>query len=160
MSATAGVKPAVKAKVYLNTDEYDDPTWVDMDIIRDVNTGKPWDLGDASTRASRVKLYAPTQQDWALTATARCDNADTNYKALTGASVSAAMLDLLILDGPITSEGTEGYRAWLHVSETGQDQTIGNNLYKNFDFKPGVAPDLPKCVTVGASSALTMTSPG
>jgi len=161
MAATSAVKPAIKAVVYRNTGTDGTPTWTAQTIIRDVNVSKPWDFGDASTRASRAKLFHPTQMDIQVTMTARCDDADAGYVAIDNAACSAAMLDLLILDGPITTEGSRGVRAYFHVSDTGQDQAIGNILYKNYEFKPGFNTNrLPQYVVMGSGSSITATDPG
>lgn len=160
MAASAGAHVAVKAKLYRNSGTYGSPTWAALDLVKDVSTGSPWDMVDASVRGSRVKLYAPTQIDFAINMTMRIDYADTGYQAIRAAAVSAAALDLLVLDGAITEEGAQGFRADFHVSLTAQDQAIGNVLYDSFDLKPGVATNYPKAIVVGTASALTPTAPG
>jgi hypothetical protein len=161
MAAVSAIKPAIKAKVYRNTGTYGSPTWGAIDNVRDASVNRPWDLADASTRGTRVKLYHPTQIDFAVTLTVRCDDLDTAYLALDAAAVSGTAQDLLIIDGAITTEGSRGIRAHFHVSDTGQDQAIGNILYKNYELKPGFSSDgYPKAISVGASSALTATDPG
>jgi hypothetical protein len=161
MPAVSAVKPAIKAVVYRNSGTYASPTWVAIDFVRDANIGKPWDFGDASIRATRVKLYHPTQMDIAPSVTVRCDDANAGYLALEAPSNSGAAIELLILDGPIATEGSRGVRAFFHVSDTGQDQAIGNVLYKTFELKPAFSTDgYPKYIVTGASSALTATDPG
>jgi hypothetical protein len=161
MAAVSAVKPAIKAIIYRNTASYGSPTWTALTLVRDVNAARPWDFGDASIRASRVKLYHPTQMDFAFSMTMRCDDADTGYLAIDAAAVSGAQIEFLILDGPLTTEGTRGVRASFHISDTGQDQAIGNILYKNYELKAGFSTDAyPKAISVGASSALTETAPG
>jgi hypothetical protein len=160
MPAVSAIKPAIKAKFYRNTGNYGTPVWVAIDYIRDANVGKGWDFTDASIRGTRVKLYAPTQVDFALTATARCDDLDAGYLALDALTVNGATADFLVLDGALTVEGTRGVRADFHVSDAGQDQSIGNVLYKQFELKPGVSANFPMAIVVGASSAITMTAPG
>lgn len=165
MAGTPGVKPAVKAVTYRNAGTYASPTWTALPLIMDENFGKPWDFADAFTRQSRVKMYGPTQVDFQITAKIRCDDVDAGYAALETAAVSGATLDLLILDGPLTAEGARGARASFHVSHTGQDQAIGNNLYSEYEFKPGYAYNsgvlqTPTAVVVGASSTITETNPG
>lgn len=161
MAATSAVKPAIKAVVYRNTGTYGSPTWTAIDFVRDANIGKPWDFGDASIRATRVKLYHPTQMDIAPSLTVRCDDANAGYLALESSANSGSPIELLILDGPIATEGVRGVRASFHVSDTGQDQAIGNVLYKNFELKPAFSTDAyPKYVVTGSGSALTETAPG
>jgi hypothetical protein len=164
MAAVSAIKPAIKAVIYRNTASstpYASPTWTALTLVRDVNAARPWDFGDASIRATRVKLYHPTQMDFAFSMTMRCDDLDTGYLAIDAAAVSGAVLDLLILDGALTVEGSRGVRAHFHVSDTGQDQAIGNILYKTYELKAGFSSDgVPKAISVGASSAITATDPG
>jgi hypothetical protein len=170
MAAESGVKPAILAKVYRNSasggTKYASPTWTAIDMVRDASIAKPWDLVEASVRASRVKMYHPTQMDIPVSLTVRCDNADTGYLALAGAADEGTTLDILIVDGAVTVEGSRGARAHFHVSDTGQDQSIGAVLYKTFELKPGFgaddngAPVYPKYAVVGASSAVTFSDPG
>lgn len=165
MPATPGVKPAVKGVVYRNTGAYASPTWTPQPIVADVNLGRAWDFADASTRQSRVKMYGNTLLDFAVTLKIRCDDADANYQAIDAASVSGGVLDLLILDGPLSAQGALGVRAAFLVSDTGQDQAIANVLFKTYELKPGFAYNsgalqTPTAVVVGAGSAIVETNPG
>ncbi len=170
MAASPGIKPAIKAVLYRNTasdgTKYATPTWTAVDHVRDVSAATPWDMASADIRATRVKLYHPTQQDFAFSAVVRCDDANAGYQALLAASQEGTALDLLILDGPIGVEGSAGVRAFFHVSNTGQDQAIGNVLYSTFDLKPGFgvndsgAAAYPKYAVAGASGAMTFADPG
>jgi hypothetical protein len=169
MAAARGVKTGVNSKVYRNTasgsSKYGTPTWTEVDHIKDATAPQPWDMVDASVRASRVKLYHPTQKDLAPTILVRCDDVDAGYLAFRQAAEEGTTLDLLIIDGPLTVEGSRGFRAFFHASETGQDQAIGNVLYSAFDLKPGFgviddgSPAYPRIAVVGASSAVTYTVP-
>lgn len=161
MAAVSAVKPAIKAVIYRNTGTYASPTWTAMTLVRDVNISRPWDFASADVRATRVKLYAPTQMDFAVTVTMRCDDADAAYLAVDAAAISGAAIEFLILDGPITTEGSRGVRSSFHISDTGQDQAIGNVLYKNYELKTAFSTDaVPKSVVTGATSSLTETVPG
>ena len=161
MAASSAVKPGIKAITYRNTGTYGSPTWTAINLIRDTNTPTPWDLQDASVRATRVKLYHPTQIDFNASMVIRADDADAGYNALADAAISGTAMDLLMLDGPITTEGVRGIRAHFHVSNNNDPQEIGGIVYKTFDLKPGFSSDgVPKAIVVGASSALTQTNPG
>lgn len=160
-AAASAVKLGINAKIYRNTGTYGSPTWTAIDLTRDAQMNLPWDFGDASARATKVKLYAPTQIDFAISCVVRADDADAGYNALWDAAVGADALDLLILDGPITVEGTRGVRAHFTPSLTGMSQGAGDVEYGNFDLKAAYSSDgNPKCIEVGASSALTATEPG
>lgn len=166
MAAAYGIKIGPKCVAYRNTGTYGSPTWTAMSFVRDAQAATPWDFQDASIRDTRVKMYHPTQIDFAFSLTVRCDDADAGYQALLGAAQEGTALDLLILDGPVSTEGSAGVRSYFHVSMTGQPQGMGDVLYATFDLKPGFgldgssAPAKPKYAVAGASSALTYSDPG
>lgn len=168
MAATAGIKIGAKCVAYRNTagsTPYASPTWTGIDHVRDSTNAFPWDMADASVRASRVKLYHPTQQDFAVSLTVRCDDANAGYQALLAASQEGTTLDLLLMDGSNLTEGAAGVRAHFHASLTGQPQGIGDVLYATFDLKPGFgvndsgAPVYPKYVVAGAPTGTPATVP-
>lgn len=159
MSEAAAIQPAVNAGFYRNTGTYGTPTWTEVDIIRDVaDAGQKWDFADASSRASRAKLFGKTLIDVSGTLSARADPADAGYQAIFTASVTTTPIDVMILDGDIATEGVKGKR--LHAGfSMGQDQSIGNIIYTEFEYKPMYHSDgVPKYVEMGASSTPTYTA--
>jgi hypothetical protein len=161
MAATDGVRTGIGCKMYRNTGSYGTPTWTEIGHVRDVSAGAPWDLVDASIRAARVKVYAATQVDFAISAVVRKNDADAGYQALRAAADEGTALDLLVLDGAVTNEGARGFRAHFIPSLTGQDQAIGAVVYDTFDLKPSYSVDgNPKYAVVGASSSVTFSDPG
>lgn len=160
MAATSKTKPGILGVVYRNTGTYGSPTWTSVSLVRDAIVNTPWDMAGADARATRVKLYAATQQDFDVTLNVLDNDADTGVQALKAAANTATPLDLLIMDGPITDEGARGVRAHFLLSQN-QDQSIGNVNYNNFTCKPAFHTDgYPKYVVAGSGSALTYTAPG
>lgn len=160
MAATSAIKPGIAAGAYRNTGSYGTPTWTESTLIRDVQPAFSWDMVDASSRATRAKLYGKTQVDLAIQLVVRADDADTAYQAFVDASFSSTTsIDMMILDGDIATEGARGVRAHWLFSLSGQPQGAGDIVYSTFDIKPTFSSDgVPKSVTMGASSAPTFTS--
>jgi hypothetical protein len=162
MPATAGVRTGIDGAVYRNSGTDGSPTWVEIDIIRDVSgAGAVWDMGDASSRASRAKLYKKTQADIRPQLVARADSADTGYQALYDAANSpAGTLDLLVLDGPLTEDGATGFRSYWNVNiSTPPTQGAGEIQYTTFELSPAWNSNrYPSVCDVGAASALTLTA--
>ena len=160
MAAAAGAKVGIDGAVYRNTGTYASPTWVEIDLVRDAEPTFPWDMGDASARTTRAKLYAKTQADLGVKLTVRADDANAGYGALWDAAMSGtALLDMLVLNGPLTKEGAKGVRANWNVSEDSESQGAGDVVYSAFTLKPGYSTDgVPSAITVGASSAITATA--
>jgi hypothetical protein len=153
--------PGAESAALLNTGTYVSPTWTEMTSVRDVNGGHPvWDFGDASDRRTRVKQFQKTQADMSTTLNVRADPAAADYVALFGAAHSkTALLDLMILNGDIATEGAIGIRAEFSVGlQQGNQQVDGVN-YNSFDLKPqATANGNPSVVVMGAASAPTFTA--
>ena len=168
MPAARGPKTGINSVVYRNTatgaSKYATPTWSAVDHTRDGTPNQAWDLGDAAIRATKVKLYHPTQKEMQMSVVVRCDDVDAGYLALKGASELGTALDMLVLDGPISTEGSRGFRSYFFVSESGQPQGAGDVLYSTFDLRPGFglldsgSPAYPTLAVTGASSAVTYTA--
>lgn len=160
MAAAGGAKAGIDGAVYRNTGTYGSPTWAEVTAVRNVNPAYPWDMGDASARATNVKLFRKTQADWSLSFDVRCDDLDAGYQAVyDNAFLPATLLDMMFLNGPITEEGAAGVRFHANLSISGTTQGIGDVQYDTFDAKPGYHTDgVPKVVDVGTASALTYTA--
>lgn len=160
MAASPGPKVGINGAVLRNSGSYGTPTLAEIELIRDVTPAFPWDMGDASTRTSRAKLYAKTQVDFQIQVVCRMDDSDTGFQLLYDAAMSpTTVLDLHVLDGPVTEEGAAGVRFHALVSLTGESQGVGDVQYATFELKPGYSSDgVPKVVDVGASSVLAYTA--
>lgn len=160
MAAAAGSKAGINASAYRNTGTFGLPTWTAVGLIRTVTPGGAWDFADASARETRVKLFGKTQVDLSGQMECRADDADTAYVALLAAAMSqTAVIDFLILNGPITKEGASGFRGEMLLSYAGESQGLGDNVYTQLDYKPAwTSNGYPKSVVMGASSAPTFTA--
>jgi hypothetical protein len=161
MAATSHVKLGVKARAYRNTGTYGSPTWTALNLVRDLTVNAPWDVADASSRGSRVKLNAKTMMGLTFNLTLRKDDLDAGAVAMLAAAMEDTAIDMLILDEAITNEGSTGFRCHMLVNLTSEDQGAGAVLYPNFDLLPTFSSEGdPKYITVGAASALTSADPG
>lgn len=160
MAATSAVKPGVNARVYRNTGTYGSPTWTAVNLTKDGNVSAPWDMVEAGARETKAKLYGKTRIDIQIGLTVRADDLDAGYNALADAAMSqTTVMDMLILDGPITVEGARGFRAHFLVNESSQPQEIDGIIYDSFDLKPAWSSEgYPSKVVMGASSSPTFTA--
>jgi hypothetical protein len=160
MAAADRVLTGVEAKVYQNGGTPTTPTWTAVDRVRSVTANQKWNRADSSARESRAVLQAKTQIALSGTIEVRATPADAGYDSFYSASClpSESALDLMILDGPITQEGSRGVRAFMNL-DGGQNQGIGDVLYTTFDYDPAWNKLLyPSRVAVGATGTLTYTA--
>lgn len=142
----------ILSKVYRNTGSYGSPTWTEVTLVSDVTVTPSWDKGDGSVRASRVKQSAKTQMGLEMSVKIRVDLTDAGYLAFLSGLHSDTLLDLMILDGPSTTNGVQGYRADFGVFSGSEDQSMGAVLYRDFSIEPGVSSNPAKSVTVSAGA--------
>jgi hypothetical protein len=161
MAATAGPKPGIKGAVLRNTGTYGSPTWTEFDLVKDVSFPPAWDIADASSRQTRVKLNAKTMMGCVVGISVRQDDADTGYVAIDDAHYEDTVIDMLVLSGPLTTEGSRGVRMHFIVNKTAEDQSSGAIIYSQYDLLPAFSTEGdPKWIKVGAASALTAADPG
>lgn len=155
-----GAKLAIDAVLLIRTaGNYNTPTWTELDLARDVQADPTWDKADAFTRQSKVKAYAKTLLELGFTAAVKVDSSDNTYGTVLDAFYdSDTVLDVLMLDGPADTNGSDGYRFDAHVVKASQDQSIGNVLYRDFEFCPAAfATNAPKRALV-ANNAPVFTA--
>ncbi len=116
---------------------------------------------DASIRGTPAKLFGKGQVDLAVSLEVRADDLDAGYQALWDAAMDQdTTIDLLILNGLVTVEGSLGIRAEFLVNMTGDTQGAGDLIYSTFELKPTwtTAARYPLKAEIGAGPALSTTA--
>lgn len=154
-------KLGMNAKLYWRSaGTYGAPTWTEASIISDVTIDVTWDEADASARESRITQVVKTMLPLSVTARLKKKPLDSTYEAFMNAIISDDALDLLILDGDMTVEGTRGWRADWQVFSGSEDQSMGNVLFEDMTLKPSITDNLVLAVKVAAGGVLTYSEPG
>lgn len=151
-----GLKAGIDASLYLNTGSYGAPTWVEADLFSQVTPNGGWDKADILIRRSHVKYGAKTVIDLGFSGKMLCDDADPNYQLFLAAWKGLnATVDLLVLDGPLETSGSFGYRADFQITAGGQDQPVDDVLYRDFEAVPYPTANKPQWITCTGSGAFT-----
>lgn len=158
--AASAVKPGIGGRVYRNTGSYGSPSWTAQNLVKDVTFTMPWDMVEAGARETRAKLFMKARTDITFSVVMRADDAAADYNAFSDAACSpTAVMDLLILDGLISVEGTRGVRAEFLANNDGQPQEADGSIYTTFTLKPTwTSNGYPSTVEMGASSTPTLTA--
>ena len=153
----------IRSNLWINSGTENTPAWNLLDLISDCNVNAPWDEGDASSRQSRVKMSEPTMLGLEITGKVRVKNSELNaaYLLMMAANRDDSPIDVLVLNGQMTENGVDGFRAYMKVFNWGEDQSLGVVLYKDFTLKPCIPPgsgQVPKYarVTGGILAYFTM----
>jgi hypothetical protein len=146
------VKYAFKGKIYFNGASYGSPTWNLVDAVKDVKVGASFDEFDASTRqGGGIKQSEPVLLGLDITGMIRTDETDTSgFVALETAFLTRAAIDIMVLDGGSTVNGSRGYRFDAKNFKFGQDESLSNILYREFELKPCVSANAAYKVVVAA----------
>lgn len=150
MSAT--VKYGFHGSLYFNSGSYGSPTWNLVSAIKDCQLEATFDDQEATTRqGGGLKEHEPTLLDIVFTGKIRTDEGDTTgYLALETATLSRAILDVMILDGASTVNGSRGYRLDVKNHKFSQAEGVADILYKDFDIK--------KCISVNPAKTAIVAS--
>jgi hypothetical protein len=132
-------------KLYRNTDDpYDNtPTWSLVPNIKDLTRGLDKALADASTRGSTFRQQVGTLKDLTIDFEMVYDPSDTDYDAFEDAYFNDTDVEILILDGLITTAGSKGIRFMSQVSKFGVDEKLEDVGRTPVTLVPSYAPTNP-----------------
>ena len=153
-------KIGIKCVLYRNTGTNGSPSWSAVTVIADLTANTTWDKGPADSRSSRIKKSVKTMLGLTFSGTMKKTPDDANYEAFMNAIIADSVLDLLILDGPSTTNGVRGWRIDAQIFEGTEDQGMSvGALYEAISIEPTDSVNEPKAVLV-TGGALTYAAPG
>ena len=119
-----------------------------------MKVGASFNKQEASVRAGNgVVQSEPVQLDLSITGKVATDEADTNgFVAMETAFLTRASLDVMVLDGASTVDGSRGYRFDVKVFKFEEDQGNEQVLFRDFELAPCLSANPVKkaIVTSGA----------
>lgn len=160
MAAAAGAHLGINAVLYRNTGSFGSPVWSPCQLISSSTTAPKWDKGEGSVRGSRVKQYAKTLADVTINPKMRVDYADANFAAFWVAANNDNVLNLLILNAPITVEGARGYWLDMQVGANVENQDLTVVEFQEFELFPYVTSNQQSYVIMAANNTPTSTAIG
>lgn len=122
--------------LYRNSATYGSPTWVLINTVKDVTVTDKLDEVDASCRASNFKLTEPGQEDFSIETVILADTANTQYQALLDAHNAKTAIDLLALDGPVATVGSQGHRCICKILDFSRGEPLNDLATNNVVAKP------------------------
>lgn len=146
----------VLSGAYINTASYATPTWVEIAVLGDCAVNPSYEEGDASTRESRVAYTATTRFMIEISGRVKVTPDNVQYEALLTAFIEDQPVEFLFLNGKKEKADSTGFRFHGKVFSLGEDQALGNVLYKDFVIKPCppvVVAEVPKAARVSNDGA-------
>jgi hypothetical protein len=139
MAATSP-RYGLDAKIYRNTGSYGTPSWTELTFVRDVTVAGAATEGDVSTRGSRLKVTAAVMLDYSIDVEMLKKDDDTSYQALLDVfnhTSAGQTIELLIIDGAVSTTGNEGLRAHFSVVKFDDAQPLDGVQMVSATIKPG-----------------------
>lgn len=148
MAASVGLD----AKAYYNEGTYAAPDWTEITAVRDINFNLEKGKADTSSRGNEGwKTYKATLKDASIEMTLVWDTSDASFAALQGAFFDGTQIEVLILDGPVTTSGSEGLRATMEVFSFSRGEPLEDTLTANVTLAPSKADNNPEWYTAVGS---------
>lgn len=131
-------KMAIDAVVLLRlAGNYNTPTFTELELARDVQITPAWDEAEAFSRETIMKEFAKGLLGLEFTMSVKCAVGDPAYDAMMDSFADRkGVIDMVILDGGQTTNGSEGFRFDAGVFSAGQNQEISGVQYRDFGVKP------------------------
>jgi len=146
---------------YNNSGVYAAPTWVEVDLIENLKITAAWNEGEASARREQVQVFEPTNMNLSLEGRIRKEITDVTYLFFRLMHNTRSLIDILVLDGPRTVNGSDGFRFNAKIHGWDEDQALQNVLFKEFALKPCMTViTQPPCIVIVNGGVLSFTTIG
>lgn len=151
-------KKAYNRAFYRNTGTFGSPTWNLTDHVKDVAFVYAKDSLDATTRASgKLKEYEPGRGDFSITGMIMVDESDADFAAFETADLADSLLDIMILDGLSSVNGSRGYRMEMKLSSFTEETADDGVLFRSFELKPCISANAKQSVVVSTGAPVFTT---
>lgn len=159
MSTT--VKRGYNGKMYINTGTHGSPVLVEVANLTDAKVSAAFDKTEATTRqGGGTKQSHPTLFDPGFSAKIRSDDSDTTgYIYLETAFYGRSIVDVILLDGASSVNGSRGVRFDANVFKWDESQGNDEVMFRDFELSPGVTAN-PAMNVIVASGAPVYTTVG
>jgi hypothetical protein len=129
-------KIGLDCRLYRNTGTYASPVWNEITNVSDVTIPLSKGEAETSTRAAAWKTRRGTLKDASIDFTLRAVANDADYTALLNSYLNNTPIELLALDGPVGTTGSQGLRAVCEVFNFQASQALENAVGFEVSCKP------------------------
>jgi len=144
-----GVKLGMDAKLYRNTGTYATPTWNEVLNVKDVTLNLEAGEADVTTRGNAGwRANIATLKDASLEFEMVWDTADDDFTALRTAFLSNGSVEFAVMDGDITTTGSQGLRATMSITNFSRSEPLEEAIKVSVTAKPTYAANAPEWMTI------------
>lgn len=149
----APVAPILGANCFflLNSGTIDTPTWGEMNNVRDIEPSVSFTDVEVSARfGGGYKVHEPALADLSFSTEHLYDPYDVQLSILRVSALARTLLDVAIMDGPIDTDGSQGYRVQVKAFSHKRSEMVDGILSESFEWKPCYSTIAPQYLVVGA----------
>jgi len=143
------MKLGMEAKLYRNTGTYATPTWVEMTNVKDLTLNLEAAEADVTTRGNagwRATIAA--LKDGSIEFEMVWDPADAGFTAIQDAYFNNTTVEFAVMDGDVTSTGTQGLRATMSITKLTRSEPLEQAITVSVTAKPTYSANAPEWMTV------------
>lgn len=122
--------------LYYNAGTWGVPIWTEVTIARDVTLSRTKGEADVSNRGSRFKKRKSTLIDAGVTTEFVWDTENTQFQAFQEAFDDGTPIECLVLDGPVSTVGSQGLRASMDVFKFDRSEPLEGAVMASIELKP------------------------
>lgn len=126
------------------------PTWLELANVKNVTLALTKGQADVTTRANNGwKATAGTLKEGSIEFEMVWDTADVGFTALQNAYFGNSLIGLAVMDGGITSGGSQGLWADCMITDFSRDEPLEDAISVKVTAKPTYSAHPPIWKTVG-----------
>lgn len=130
-------------KIYYNTGTDATPTWVEITPVRDVSTSASAGQATVSDRRSKFEMTCPGLLSLETTVNATYVPGNTALAALRTHFLNRTSVQIAVMDGPIATSGSEGFKYYAHVFSNDFEQPLSDGMTVSLTFRPTINESEP-----------------
>lgn len=139
----------LECKAYRNTGTYGAPTWDEVTNIRDLTLSLEKGESDVSTRSTggwraRRGVLKDAKIEWQMV----WDTADTDFTAFRNSFLNGTSIDMLFLDGSVSTTGSQGFRADIEIFSFSRNENLEEAVMVDVSAMPTYSTNAPTWYTV------------
>lgn len=143
------IKLGLDAKLYRNTSTPGSPTWNLVANVRDVTLNLETGEADVTTRGNNGwRATVGTLKDASIEFEMVWDTADDDFTSLKDAFFNGTAIELAVMDGLITANGSQGLRAVCRIINFSRSEPLEEAITVSVTAKPTYSVSPPSWLTV------------
>lgn len=143
------IRLGMEAKLYRNSGSYSSPTWAELANVKGLTLTLEKGEADVTTRANAGwRATVGTLKEGSLEFEMVWDTANAGFTAIKDAYFNDTPIEMAVMDGNITTAGSQGLRASFSVTSFTRNEQLEEAITVNVTVKVTYSDHPPAWMTV------------